>query len=179
VHRAYRYRFYPTPEQAEQLARTFGCVRHVYNWGLELRSTAWDATKERVNYHETARRLTLLKQQADHVWLNEVSNVALQQALRHLDRAFANFFAGRTKYPRFKSKRDPVQSASYVANGFTFRNGELTLAKQREPLDIRWSRALPQDAKISSVTVTRDAAGRYHVSILVDEKMVPLGSMTF
>jgi putative transposase len=176
MHRAYRYRFYPTPEQAEQLARTFGCVRHVYNWGLELRSTAWNAAKEHVNYHETARRLTLLKQQADHAWLNEVSNVALQQALRHLDRAFANFFAGRAKYPRFKSKRDPVQSASYMANGFTFRNGKLTLAKQREPLNIRWSRALPQDAKISSVTVTRDAAGRYYVSLLVNEKVVPLPS---
>lgn len=65
-HRAYRDRFYPTPEQAQQLARTFGCVRHVYNWALDVRSTARSAAKERVNYHETARRLTLLKKQDDH-----------------------------------------------------------------------------------------------------------------
>lgn len=174
MHRAYRYRCYPTPEQAQQLARTFGCVRYVYNWALDLRSTAWNADKERLNYHETARRLTLLKRQEDHAWLSEVSNVALQQSLRHLDKGFANFFAKRAEYPRFKSRRDNVQAASYMTNGFTLRGGVLTLAKHDAPLDVRWSRPLPQDAKVSSVTVTRDAAGRYHVSLLVDEAVQPL-----
>lgn len=174
MHRAYRYRCYPTPEQAQQLARTFGCVRYVYNWALDLRSTAWSASKERVNYHETARRLTLLKRQEDRTWLGEVSNVALQQSLRHLDKGFANFFAKRAQYPRFKSKRDGVQAASYMTNGFTLRDGVLTLAKHDTPLDVRWSRPLPQDAKVSSVTVTRDSAGRYHASLLVDEVVQPL-----
>ena len=174
MHRAYRYRFYPTDAQAQQLARTFGCVRHVYNWALELRSTAWSASKERVNYHETARRLALLKTDADKAWLNEVSSVALQQSLRHLDKGFANFFAGRAKYPRFKSKRDNVQAASYMSNGFTLRDGRLTLAKHDAPLDVRWSRPLPEGVKPSSVTVTRDVAGRYHVSILVDEAVTRL-----
>lgn len=174
MRRAYRYRFYPTEEQAQQLERTFGCVRYIYNWALEIRSTAWSAAKERINYHETARRLTLLKQQEDHTWLREVSNVALQQALRHLDKAFSNFFAGRAKYPRFKSKRDRVQSASYMSNGFTLRDGRLTLAKHDAPLNIRWSRPLPEGAKVTSVTVTKDAAGRYHVSLLVDEDVRPL-----
>ncbi len=174
MHRAYRYRFYPTDAQAQQLARTFGCVRHVYNWALDLRSTAWSASKERVNYHETARRLALLKTDAEKSWLNDVSSVALQQSLRHLDKGFANFFAGRAKYPRFKSKRDNVQAASYMTNGFTLRNGRLTLAKHDAPLDVRWSRPLPVGAKISSVTVTRDAANRYHVSVLVDEAVAPL-----
>ena len=174
MHRAYRYRFYPTDAQAGQLARTFGCVRHIYNWALDLRSTAWSASKERINYHETARRLTLLKKQEDRAWLNEVSNVALQQSLRHLDRAFANFFAGRAKYPSFKSRRDHVQATSYTTNGFTLREGRLTLAKHDAPLDVRWSRALPEGAKVTSVAVTRDAAGRYHVSILVDEDVAPL-----
>ena len=174
MYKAYRYRFYPTIEQAAQLARTFGCVRAVYNWALDLRSTAWDASKERINYHETAKRLTVLKRQEDKAWLNEVSNVALQQSLRHLDKAFANFFTGQTKYPRFKSRRDKVQAASYMANGFTFRDGKLTLAKHKEPLNIRWSRSLPENAVPSSVTVTKDSAGRYHVSILVDEAVKPL-----
>lgn len=152
----------------------FGCVRHVYNWALDLRSTAWSATKERVNYHETARRLTLLKKQEDRAWLNDVSNVALQQSLRHLDKSFANFFAGRAKYPRFKSRREHVQAASYMTNGFTLREGLLTLAKHDAPLDVRWSRALPEGAKVTSVTITRDAAARYHVAILVDEAVAPL-----
>ena len=174
MHRAYRFRCYPTPEQAQQLARTFGCVRHVYNWALDLRSTAWGASKERVSYHETARRLALLKTDAEKSWLNDVSSVALQQSLRHLDKGFANFFAGRAKYPRFKSKRDNVQAASYMSNGFTLREGRLTLAKHKEPLNVRWSRPLPDGCAPTSVTVTRDAAGRYHVSILVDEAVAPL-----
>jgi putative transposase len=174
MHRAYRYRAYPTEAQATQLARTFGCVRYVYNWALDLRSTAWSAAKDRINYHETARRLTLLKQQEGSAWLSEVSNVALQQSLRHLDKSFANFFAKRAQYPRFKSRRDTVQAASYMTNGFTLREGRLTLAKHDAPLEVRWSRPLPQDAKVSSVTVTRDSAGRYHVSLLVDEAVQPL-----
>ncbi|WP_051849325.1 RNA-guided endonuclease TnpB family protein [Thiomonas sp. FB-Cd] len=116
----------------------------------------------------------LLKQDAERVWLNEVSSVALQQSLRHLDKGFANFFAGRAKYPRFKSKRDSVQAASYMANGFTLRDGNLTLAKHDAPLDVRWSRPLPEDVKPTSVTVTRNAAGHYHVSILVDVDVLPL-----
>lgn len=174
MRRAYRYRFYPTPEQAAELARTFGCVRHVYNWALDLRSTAWSAAKERVNYHETARRLALLKQGPEKPWLSEVSSVALQQSLRHLDKGFVNFFAGRAQYPRFKSKRDNVQAASYMTNGFTLRDGHLTLAKHDAPLNIRWSRPLPKGAKVSSVTITRDTAGRYHASLLVDEAVQPL-----
>ena len=174
MHRAYRYRFHPTPEQASQLARTFGCARFVYNWALALRSTAWSVGKERINYHETARRLTLLKQAPDTAWLQEVSNVALQQSLRHLDKGFANFFAKRAAYPRFKSKRDNMQAVSYMTNGFTLRDGRLTLAKHDAPLDLRWSRPLPDGGKVSSVTVTRDAAGRYFASLLVDEAVQPL-----
>ncbi len=174
MHRAYRYRFYPTAEQEAQLARTFGCVRFVYNWALNLRSTAWNADQARVNYHETACRLALLKREPERSWLGDVSSVALQQSLRHLDKGFANFFAKRAQYPRFKSRRDNVQAASYMANGFTFRDGALTLARQDAPLRIRWSRPLPPDAKVSSVTATKDAAGRYHISFLVDEDVAPL-----
>jgi putative transposase len=174
IQRAYRYRFYPTPEQAEQLARTFGCVRAVYNWGLEQRMKAFYERQQRLYYKDLALALTALKKTPERAWLSEVSNVALQQALRHLDRAFSNFFAKRAAFPRFKSKRDPVQSASYMRNGFTLRNGRLTLAKQDAPLDVRWSRPLPEGAQPSSVTVTRTAAGRFYVSLLVEEDVAPL-----
>ncbi|WP_126448216.1 RNA-guided endonuclease InsQ/TnpB family protein [Sulfuricystis multivorans] len=174
VQRAYRYRFYPTPEQEEQLAKTFGCVRSVYNWGLERRTRAFYERKQRLYYKDLALALTALKKTPERAWLNEVSNVALQQALRHLDRAFANFFAGRAAYPTFKSKRDAVQSASYMRNGFTLRDGKLTLAKQDKPLDVRWSRPLPNGVQPSSVTVTRTSGGRYYVSLLVEEDIAPL-----
>jgi putative transposase len=174
VQRAYRYRFYPTPEQAEQLARTFGCVRVVYNWGLEERTRAFYDRQQRLYYKDLALALTHLKKTPERAWLGEVSNVALQQALRHLDRAFGNFFSKRAAYPAFKSRRDSVQSASYMRNGFALRDGKLTLAKHDAPLDVRWSRPLPEGAQPSSVTVTRTSAGRYYVSLLVEETMQPL-----
>ena len=107
VQRAYKFRFNPTPEQADQLARTFGCVRFVYNHFLRVRADSFFDEKKRVGYNDTAKMLTLLKQRPKTEWLNEVSNVCLQQSLRNLDVAFKNFFQKRTKYPTFKSKHGP------------------------------------------------------------------------
>ena len=92
----------------------------------------------------------------------------LQQALRHLQSAFANFFAKRNKYPTFKSKFDK-QSAEYTASAFKFENGVLTLGRMIEPLIIKWSRTLPKAAKLTTVTVSKDCAGRYFVSMLMDD----------
>jgi putative transposase len=171
--RAYKYRVYPTGEQQRLLARTFGCVRFVYNSFLRLRHDTYFHEHQHINYHETSARLSALKKQTDFAWLNEVSSVPTQQALRHLDRAFVNFFEGRADYPVFKSRRKE-QSAEYTASAFRWDGVELTLAKMDTPLDIRWSRPLPIGAKPTTVTVTRDRAGRYFVSILVEEESKPL-----
>jgi putative transposase len=173
VEKGFKYRFFPTDEQAAQLARTFGCARYVYNQALELRSMAWQQEKKFVGYHETAAKLTEWKKNPDRAFLAEVSSVALQQSLRNLDTAFTNFFEKRAKYPRFKSRRS-YQSARYATNAFTFRDGQITLAKQSEPLNISWSRPLPDDAQMLSLTVSRDTAGRYFVSILVKTDVKPL-----
>ena len=169
--RAYRYRFYPTEEQARQLARTFGCVRFVYNWGLATRKHAYFHEGKSLYYNDLAAMLPALKE--EYPWLAEVSSVPLQQALRHLDRAYVNFFEGRADYPVFKKKRGD-QSATYAANAFAWDGNCLTLAKMETPLDIRWHRPLPEGVKPSSVTVTRDSAGRYFVSLLVREEIKPL-----
>ncbi|GAB3120353.1 RNA-guided endonuclease TnpB family protein [Bordetella tumbae] len=166
--RAYRFRFYPTPEQAITLARTFGCVRVVYNHMLSLRSLAWAERQERLGYHATSATLTALKKLPEYVWLNEVSSVPLQQTLHHLQTAFAGFFAKRTGYPRFKRKDGP-QSAEYTASAFKWDGRSLKLAKMAEALPIRWSRQIPKAAKVTTVTVSKDAAGRYFVSLLCDD----------
>ncbi|OQS13214.1 transposase [Nocardia donostiensis] len=169
VKRAYRYRFYPTPEQAEQLAKTFGCVRYVYNRALAERSRAWMLEQRRVTYVDTAKALTTWKKDAETEWLGEVSNVPLQQALRHLQGAFDKFWRKHTKYPKFKKKGRTKDSATYMTNAFTYRDGRIELAKQAEPLNIRWSRPLPEGTQPSQVTVSKDSAGRYHISILVED----------
>lgn len=171
--RAYKFRFYPTNEQKHLLARTFGCARYVYNWGLRLRTDASSQYQQRIGYHETSAALTKLKKQEDHQWLNEVSCVPPQQALRHLDRAFRNFFEGRAAYPTFKKKHG-VQSAEYTNSAFKWDGTSLTLAKMDSPLDIHWSRSLPQGARPTTVTVTKDCANRYFISILVEEEITPL-----
>ncbi|MFE0103115.1 RNA-guided endonuclease InsQ/TnpB family protein [Streptomyces sp. NPDC059009] len=171
VKRAFKYRFYPTDAQAAELSRTLGCVRKVYNMALAARTEAW-ARQERVNYNATSAMLTAWKKTEELAYLNVVSSVPLQQALRHLQAAFASFFGKRAKYPRFKSKKKSRKSAEYTTSGFRFRDGELMLAKMAEPLAIVWSRPLPEGAKPSTVTVSQDAAGRWFVSLLCEDPTV-------
>src|SRR3989440_7550626 len=166
--KAYKYRMYPTDEQANILARTFGCCRFVYNWALRQRTDAFFQRGERLYYNQLAVMLTELKKQEEAAWLTEVSSVPLQQSLRHLDTAFRNFFEGRAEYPTFHKKHD-VQSAEYTTSAFKWDGKHLTLARMDTPLDIHWSRPLPKGCKPTTVTVTKDCANRYFVSILVEE----------
>src|SRR2546421_8603895 len=166
--KAYKYRFYPTEEQVSLLAKTFGCCRFVYNWALRQRTDAYYQRGERLSYEGTAQQLTQVKKQENTVWLNDVAAVPLQQSLRHLERAFRHFFEGRAQYPTFHKKHGK-QSASYVGTAFTWDGSTLALAKMETPLDIHWSRPLPKGCKPTTVTVSKDGAHRYFVSILVEE----------
>ena len=168
VRRAFKYRFYPSDVQAAELSRTFGCVRKVYNLALAARTEAW-ARQERVNYNQSSALLTAWKKTEELAFLGEVSSVPLQQTLRHLQTAFTHFFAKRAGYPRFKSRKRSRRSAEYTTSGFRFRDGRLTLAKMSDPLDMVWSRPLPEGATPSTVTVSQDAAGRWFVSMLCED----------
>jgi len=175
--KAYRYRFYPTPEQEQLLRRTLGCVRLVYNMALHTRTEGWYAHTERIDYKQTSAMLTDWKKQEDLQFLNEVSSVPLQQGLRNLQKAFTNFWAGRTKYPNFKKKRSGG-SAEFTRAAFRWKDGQLWLAKCSEPLPIRWSRTLPKGCEPSTITVRLDASGRWFVSLLVnDPTVIPLSQL--
>jgi putative transposase len=173
--KAFKYRFYPTPEQESLLRRTMGCARLVYNRALAVRTEAWYSEKKRVGYNDTSAMLTDWKKQEDLNFLNEVSCVPLQQGLRHLQKAFSNFFDGRAKYPTFKKKRNGG-SAEFTKSAFKFRDGQVFLAKCSEPLPIVWSRALPPKASPSTITVKLSPAGRWTVSLLADVEIKPLPS---
>jgi len=165
--RGFQYRFYPTPEQRTALAKTFGCVRYVYNWGHNRRSTAWLERHEGTTYGQTSAALTKLKRQPEMAWLNEVSCVPVQQSLCHLQTAYVNLWENGAEYPTFK-KKGSRQSAEFTRSGFRWKNGQLALAKIGK-LDIRWSRRFSADP--STVTVSRTPAGRYYVSFCVDEPL--------
>ena len=171
VKRAYKYRFYPMPEQEHQLAQTFGCVRYVYNRALAERSRAWTQEQRRVSHADTDKMLTGWKREQETAWLTEPSKCPLQAALRNLQGAFDKFWRKQARYPQFKKKGKSKDSATYFRGSFTYRNGQIKLAKQSGPLNIRWSRPLPNDAQPSQVAVSKDAAGRYHISILVESEV--------
>lgn len=165
------FRCYPTDEQSKALARTFGCCRYVFNWALAERTKAFQRG-ERMNYMQSSAALTEMKRQPDTAWLNEVSCVPTQQALRHLQAAFRNFFEKRSGYPAFKRK-DGKQSAEYTRSAFKFdpANQRLELAKIG-PIKVKWSRRVA--VQPSTVTVIRKPSGRTFVSLVVDVQPAPL-----
>jgi putative transposase len=173
----YRFRVYPNKEQRPHLARTFGCARYVYNWGKELRTNAYHGDGESLSYTDTAKRLTKLKKDEDHEWLQEVSAVVLQQSLRNVEQAFTNFFEGHAESPTFKRKHNKRkhgrQAARYVGAAFDIRETEhgrkLRLSKMPGLLKVNGSRPMPETP--TSCTITRDPAGRYHVCFAVKREI--------
>ena len=171
MEKAYKYRFYPSSVQELLLRQTLGCVRLVYNKALSERTNAWYQKQQRIGYKQTSSMLTNWKKEDDLKFLNNVSSVPLQQGLRHLQTAFVNFFAGRNGYPQFKKKGNR-NSAEFTKSAFKYRDGQIYLAKCKEPLNIKWSRTLPANCDPSTVTVSLDPAGRWHISIRFDDTWV-------
>ncbi|MEW2330096.1 RNA-guided endonuclease TnpB family protein [Micromonospora chersina] len=166
---AYKCRAYPTPEQAAVFSRTFGCVRLVWNRTLAERHAAYHQRGERTSYRQTDAALTGWKKTAELAFLSEVSSVPLQQTLRHQHTAFANFFAGRARYPRFKS-RNARQSAHYTRSAFRMKDGALHVAKTNGPLSYAWSFGSVDIATLNPtmVVISRDPDGRWYVTFAVD-----------
>lgn len=163
-------RFYPTTLQKEKLEQTFGACRKIYNLGLNMRSANYK-NGIKCGYRQTALALTKYKRLAGNEWLSDVSSVPLQQSLRHLDTAFTNFFNKRTAYPQHKLKRGR-QSATFTSNAFTYNptNRSLRIAKLGK-VKIRYSRTFTSTP--TTVTITKDCAGRYFVTFVLDEPVKP------
>ncbi len=176
-----------TRRQGQQLAlaRAFGCARVVFNDALAARRDAHQAGLPYPTDAELSARLTTAKATPQRAWLGEVSAVVLQQALADLNAAYRNFFASlkgerkgrRTGPPRFRSRKDRKQSIRFTRNArfAVTPGGKLRLPKIGE-VPVRWSRRLP--AVPSSVTVIRDAAGRYFASFVVEAGDDPLPEVT-
>jgi putative transposase len=166
---AYRCRAYPDAEQQQMLSRTFGCVRVVWNRTLAARHERYAAEGKSTSYAETDRALTAMKKDPSLAFLNDVSSVPLQQALRHQHRAFGAFFGRRARCPRFKSRRSH-QSAHYTRSAFAMRGGELRLAKTTTPLRFAWSWPGIDVASLdpAMVVVSREPDGRWYVTFAVD-----------
>jgi putative transposase len=178
----YQYRLYPTSGQQVALAKTFGCARVVFNDALSARREAF-RQGGRISDAELSKMLTESKNTPERSWLTEVSSVVLQQALADLNTAYRNFFqsvTGKRKgpkvaVPRFRSRKDTRQAIRFTKNSrfAVTPGGKLRLPKIGD-VPVRWSRSLPSEP--SSVTVIKDAAGRYFASfvVMVDDQPLPL-----
>jgi len=179
----YRYRAYPTPGQTQLLARAFGCARVVFNDALLARQDAY-AAGEKISDTQVQRRVvTLAKTTPQRQWLGEVASVALVQACQDARRAYRNWFdslSGKRKgrkvgHPRFRSRKDNRQSIRLTRNGFSVTTGGVRVAKVGD-VRVVWSRVLPSVP--SSVTVIREADGRYYASFVVEVADTPLPQST-
>ncbi|MEV5412874.1 transposase [Thermopolyspora sp. NPDC052614] len=172
----YNFRLYPTPGQRRALAKAFGCARTVYNDGLRARQDAYEQGLPYISDGELSKRvITEAKKAPERAWLGEVCAVVLQQALADLNTAYRNFFAslsGKRKGPgiappRFRSRKDNRQAIRFTRNArfAVTAGGRLRLPKIGD-VTVKWSRRLPSEP--SSVTVVKDAAGRYFASFVVE-----------
>ena len=170
----YQFRFYPTDQQRHSLAQLFGCVRVVFNDALAL----CQSSEKLPRYNKLSSLLTQSKKNETRQWLQDVSSVPLQQALRNLDKAYKNFFESRNGkrkgqklgLPRFKKKTNN-QSAEFTKAAFSITENTVYLAKIGN-LNPIWSRELPSAP--SSVTVIKDCANRYFLSFVVNIEPVSL-----
>ena len=164
---AYKYRLHPTREQSRFFNKRFGCVRFIYNWGLQKRIEAYAKDKGRISYVQLCAMLTDLKKEGKYSWLRDVSTECLQQSLRNLDAAFTRFFREKKGFPRFKSKSRSRQS--YKAILSVHVDQERRRIKLPKIGWVKYGNNRKFEGDVRSVTVSVTPSGKYHVSVLVDD----------
>ena len=164
-HKAYRFRIYPTPEQATLIHKIFGCSRFVFNHFLSMWNQAYEETGKGLSYNTCATQLPTLKQSFG--WLKEVDNIALQSSVRNVADAFDRFFRKQNEKPRFKSRKNPVQSytTKYTNGNIAIEGNQLKLPKLGW---LRFAKSREWEGRILSATVRQNATGKYFVSILCE-----------
>ena len=163
MRRAYRYRICPDREQRRLFAKTFGCCRFLYNRMLSDKISWYGKHKEML-------RTTPAQYKNEYKWLKEVDSLALANVQLHLERAYRNFFQKpKTGFPRYKSKRQPRQSyTTNVVNGNIRIEGNRLRLPKAGMVKIVLHRQIPGKAKLKSVTISREASGKYYASILCE-----------
>ena len=163
--KAYKYRIYPTDEQKVLFAKTFGCVRYVYNWALELTTKSYENHKKNV-YRKDLQKLLSGQLKVENKWLTEVNSQSLTYALLNLERAYKNFFKGLMGYPTFKKKNERQSFHNHQNCSVDFHRGMLNIPKAKN-IPIVYHRKF-KCKKICDVVISKEKDGRYYASICVD-----------
>ncbi len=173
IHKAYKFRLYPNKEQAILINKTIGCSRFIYNHFLNQWNETYKETGKGLSYGKCSAQLPSLKKQEETEWLKEVDSIALQSSLRNLSDSFDRFFKKQNKYPRFKSKNNPLQSyTTKETNGnISVEGNKLKLPKLGLVL---FAKSREVEGRILNATIRRNPTGKYFVSLLVETEVEPI-----
>jgi putative transposase len=170
MHKAFKFRLYPTQTQQEFLAKQFGAVRFVYNRFLANRKDEYLNNKKSLNYYDDAKLLTGLKSQDGYEWLYDVNAQTLQASLRNLEVAYQNFFRKRAKFPRFHAKKN--RQTIKIPQSFKIKEGKLFIPKLKDGIKINQHQSF--NGKMLSCSISKTPTDKYFVSILCDGDIKPL-----
>ncbi|SFA86974.1 MULTISPECIES: IS200/IS605 family element RNA-guided endonuclease TnpB [unclassified Bacillus (in: firmicutes)] len=170
VNKAYKFRIYPNKEQEVLIAKTIGCSRFVFNRFLARWNDTYNETGKGLTYNSCSAELTHLKKEL--TWLQEVDSISLQSTLKHLADAFSRFFKGQNAVPRYKSKKNRVQSyTTKQTNGnIAIKGNKIKLPKLGM---VRFAKSREAEGRILSATVRRNSSGKYFVSLLAEVEIQP------
>jgi putative transposase len=166
IQKGFKFRIYPNKEQEIFLMKSFGCVRVVYNWALQLKIESYSKTKKSPNYYDLNKHLNELKATPEKEWLKEVYSQSLQSALRHLDNAFTRFFKEKKGFPKYKSRHKNDFSFA-IPQGATIYENKLYIPKVKQGIRIKLSRDF--NGKIKTTTISKNPSGQYFVTLLIEE----------
>lgn len=171
VNKAYKFRIYPTKEQEILIAKTIGCSRYVFNHFLNQWNNTYKATGKGLTYHTCSAELTQLKKELE--WLKEVDSIALQSSLKNLADSYLRYFKKQNKAPRFKSKKNQVQSytTKETNNNIAIVGNKIKLPKLGL---VRFAKSRNVHGRIIRATVRRNPSGKFFVSILAETEVQPL-----
>jgi len=160
--KAYKFRLYPNKEQENQIQKTFGCARFVYNHFLDLRIKDYQDKKKSLSYYDMSKMLTLLK--GEFEWLKEPDKDSLQKSLKDLDSAYQKFFKEHSGFPKFKSKRNNHKSyrTSCTNNNIRYENKRIKLPKIGFVKTT--DKQLPE-GRILNATISQEPNGHYYCSL--------------
>lgn len=171
VHKAYKFRIYPTQEQKILIAKTIGCSRFVFNRFLSLWNDTYRETGKGLTYHSCSSELPKLKK--EYPWLKEVDSIAVQSSLKNLADAFTRFFKKQNDFPQFKSKKNKVQSYTTKQT-----NGNIAIEGNKIKFPklglVNFAKSKEVEGRILSATIRRNPSGKYFVSLLVETEVNPL-----
>ncbi|WP_106769381.1 IS200/IS605 family element RNA-guided endonuclease TnpB [Paenibacillus faecalis] len=170
VNKAYKFRIYPNKEQEILIAKTIGCSRFVFNHFLARWNDTYKETGKGLTYNSCSAELTQLKKEL--AWLKEVDSIAIQSSLKNLADSYSRFFKKQNKAPRFKSKKNKVQT--YTTK---HTNGNMTIVGNKIKLPklglVKFAKSREVEGRILNATIRRNPSGKYFVSILAETEVQP------